>query len=757
MAPAPGKKLFRRLHSIAWKFPLLLSGLVVVTASLLIAAAHLQFAGTLYDSSGQRLRTAGLLVANLLGQGAPARYAQMVGLARDPAVVEFLSSGKMQHAAELAVEKSYKTPEEGRIDVRLFDRDGNERLSHIWSDSSPHPEWANREIRRGSLAKSVFSISPILNTAGTAQYQFVSPVFSGEAGKKPVLIGYIVDSRDVVARGQKAIQDLIGGGATLLVGEPGGSWTDLEKIVPGPPKLTGQNGVPFQFGESPRGPGIGVAQVVAGTPWILWLQQPKSLVLAPVNKFVLRIIFTAGWVVLIGALLVWMFSRRVTNRIVRLTDEVDRMAPGDGDDLSTGRGDTDEIARLGAAFERMSERIRSHRERESQVRQSQKLEAVGRLAGGIAHDFNNILTVIRNYGEIVKEELEPQSEVRGDMEEILRATDRASGLTRQLLTFSRHQVVAPHVLDMNAVIKASEKMLRRVVPTNIELVTTLSPSLGRITADSGQLEQVILNLTINAADALPAGGKITIQTQNAELDDTFAKSGGAFANGSAPDSRGPFASLVVTDNGSGMDAATIAKVFDPFFTTKEPGKGTGLGLSTVHGIVSQNGGRIWVYSEPGRGTTFKLYFPIVDADVEVVEPPRGSSSPAEVPAGATVLLVEDDPATREVTRRVLTKGGFIVLEATDGVEGFEMLQRPTRHVDVVLTDLMMPRMSGVELSERIAREYPDLPVLLMSGYADLEVDGAVHIDSSRQFLEKPFTASALLAFVRNALTRVSSV
>ena len=736
----------------------MLSGLVVVTASLLIAAAHLQFAGTLYDSAGQRLRTSGLMVANMLSQGVPARYAQMVGLARDPSVVEFLSSGKLEREAALAIQKSSPTPEEGRLSVRLFDRDGREKLSFVWSDSISTPPWAMREIRRGALAAKPFAISPILDNHGTAQYQFVSTVFDvPEEKAKPVLIGYVVDTRAVIARGQKAIQDLIGGGATLLVGEPGGRWTDLEKIVPGTPEITGQNGVPFQFDSSPRGAGIGVAQVVPGTPWILWLQQPKSLVLAPLNKFVLRIVFTAGWIVLIGALLVWLFSRRVTNRIVRLTDEVDRMEPGDRADSLPGGNDADEIARLGAAFERMSERMKSHRELEGQLRQSQKLEAVGRLAGGIAHDFNNILTVIRNYGEMVREELHDESEVQSDMDEILRATDRASGLTRQLLTFSRHQIVTPHVLDLNTVIGSSERMLRRLVPTNIELVTTLSPSLGRITADSGQLEQVILNLTINAADALPAGGKITITTQNAELDDTFSKSAGSFANGTAPGAEGPYASLVVTDNGSGMDAATVAKIFDPFFTTKDPGKGTGLGLSTVHGIVKQNGGRIWVYSEVGRGTTFKLYFPIVEDDIEVLDQSTTFAGSVSETIGATVLLVEDDPATREVTRRVLTKGGFVVLEATNGVEGLEVLERPTRHVDIVLTDPMMPRMSGVELSERVAVLYPDLPVLLMSGYADVELNGAGHLDRSRQFLEKPFTAAALLSFVRGALAGVGAV
>jgi CheY-like chemotaxis protein len=297
-------------------------------------------------------------------------------------------------------------------------------------------------------------------------------------------------------------------------------------------------------------------------------------------------------------------------------------------------------------------------------------------------------------------------------------------------------------------------MLRRLVPTNIELVTSLEPTLGRITADSGQIEQVILNLTINAADALPSGGKITIHTQNAELDDTFSKGVGSFASGNGSKAKGPHASLVVTDNGSGMDRDTLSRIFDPFFTTKEPGKGTGLGLSTVHGIVEQNDGRVWVYSEPGRGTTFKLYFPVVESEVATPDAALPEKAGIEEGSGVTVLLVEDDLATREVTRRVLTRGGYTVVEATNGIEGLEALESDTTLVNVVLTDVMMPLMGGGELSKRIAELYPDLPVLLMSGYADVDAIGASAFDRSRQFLEKPFTAAALLSFVRNAGARV---
>ena len=716
----------------------------------------MQFAGTLYDASGQRLRTASLLVSNMIVQGTPKSQALMSGISRDPAVIEFLRSGQFKPEALAALERSStKPPDQGRLSVRLFDAEGNERLSRIWNDSLSTPSWASREIKSGSLGTKPLTIGPILNSNGTAEFQLVAPVVGPGAKEKgsSAVLGYVVDTHGVVGKGQKAVQDLIGGGATLLIGQPGGTWTDLEKIVPGPPMVS-RTGAPFAFEKSPRGAGIGIAQPVAGTPWIVWLQQPRAIILAPVRQFVLRIMPTAGGVALVGAVLVWLFSRRITRRIVRLTEEVDRMELGERAPSGADVVDPDEIARLNTAFARMSERVKSQRELEAQLRQSQKLEAIGRLAGGIAHDFNNILTVIRNYGEMVREEL-PHGEVRSDMDEVIRASDRASGLTRQLLAFSRHQIVTPRVLDLNEVVKNAERMLRRLVPTNIELVTTLDPTLGRITADNGQIEQVILNLTINAADALPSGGKITIHTQNADLDDTFSKGVGSFANGNGSRAKGPYASLVVTDNGSGMDRETLSKIFDPFFTTKEPGKGTGLGLSTVHGIVEQNDGRVWVYSELGRGTTFKLYFPVVESEVTTPDALPEKAGAAEV-TGVTVLLVEDDLATREVTRRVLTRGGYVVVEATNGVEGLELLESRSTHVDLVLTDVMMPLMGGAELSKRITELYPDLPVLLMSGYADVDVNGEGDFDRSRQFLEKPFTASALLSFVRNARAGVAA-
>ncbi len=410
------------------KFPLLLSGLVLATAVLFVGAAYLQFAGTLYDASGQRLRTASLLVSNMIVQGAPNRQAQLAGISRDPAVIEFLRSGQFRPEALAALERSStKPPENGRLSVRLFDAKGNERLARVWNDSFSTPSWAGREIKRGSLHSKPLSIGPILNNNGTPEFQIVAPVADpGAKGKgSSAVLGYVVDTRGVVGKGQKAIQDLIGGGATLLIGQPGGAWTDLEKIVPGAPMIS-RTGVPFVFDKSARGPGIGVAQPVAGTPWVVWLQQPRAIVLAPVRQFVLRIMPTAGGVALVGALLVWLFSRRITRRIVRLTEEVDRMELGDRAPSSSYLADPDEIARLGAAFERMSERVKSQRKLEAQLRQSQKLEAIGRLAGGIAHDFNNILTVIRNYGEMVREELPARGEVRSDMDEVIRASDRAS-------------------------------------------------------------------------------------------------------------------------------------------------------------------------------------------------------------------------------------------------------------------------------------------------------------------------------------------
>jgi PAS domain S-box-containing protein len=395
-----------------------------------------------------------------------------------------------------------------------------------------------------------------------------------------------------------------------------------------------------------------------------------------------------------------------------------------------------------AYFEVFAEDITERRNLERQLLQSQKMDAVGRLAGGIAHDFNNLLGVILGHSEILDERLVPDARLHRSAEAIRTAAERAAGLTMQLLAFSRKQVVQPKIIDVNAALMEMEKLMRRVINEDIQMVLKLSPGLGYVKIDPGQLDQVIMNLVVNARDAMPGGGKLILQTHNVELDDPYV-------NQHMGSVAGNYVMFSVSDTGTGMDAETLSHIFEPFFTTKETGKGTGLGLSTVYGIVKQANGYVMPYSEPGTGTTIKIYLPRASRQAA---DPRSDVPLEPIPSGAeTVLLVEDESALRELTRSILEQAGYVVLEAAGGDQGFQIANETSGNIDLLLTDVVMPGLGGKELSKRIKEVRPGLRVLYMSGYAEDVVAHRGILAHGTVLIQKPFSKRALLTRVRQAL------
>jgi signal transduction histidine kinase/CheY-like chemotaxis protein len=377
---------------------------------------------------------------------------------------------------------------------------------------------------------------------------------------------------------------------------------------------------------------------------------------------------------------------------------------------------------------------------EDQLRQSQKMEAIGTLAGGIAHDFNNVLSVIMGYAQIVLDEVPRDSHWRTDLEEVVKAGARASALTRQILAFSRKQILQPEVLDPNEACRALAPMLRRLLGEHIDLRVHLDAEVGRIKADASQLEQVIMNLAVNARDAMPSGGQLTIETANVELDDAYVRT-------HLESAAGPHVMIAVTDTGHGMDKELTGRIFEPFFTTKVRGKGTGLGLSTVFGIVKQSGGSIWVYSERGRGTTFKVYFPRTD---EVLAPGAEKDVSTTLTGSETILVVEDEEMLRKLTSIVLERAGYRVLVAATGDEALRLLDDHVP-VDLLLTDVVMPKMSGNELADIVRARRPAMRILFMSGYTENTIAHHGVLDEGVSFIAKPLTPELLLAKVRASL------
>ena len=385
--------------------------------------------------------------------------------------------------------------------------------------------------------------------------------------------------------------------------------------------------------------------------------------------------------------------------------------------------------------------VTGRRQLEEQLRQAQKMEAVGMLAGGVAHDFNNLLTIITGYSQLILNTLSPNDPNRSSAEQIMKASDRAATLTSQLLAFSRRQVLQPKVLDINRLIGTMSTMLRRLIGEDIDLRLELRQDLGQVSADPGQMEQVLMNLVVNARDAMPKGGTLTIETADVKIGESFKGRNAAFKPGA-------YTLIAVSDTGSGMDEATQARLFEPFFTTKGHGRGTGLGLSTVFGIVRQSGGSVDVYSVPGRGTSVKVYLPRIDQPL-TVEPAMGESRATN--GTETILLVEDDEMVRTLVRETLARDGYHVLDAPDPLEGRRVSDAFRGKIHLLITDVVLPKVSGREFAEQITRRRRDMKVMYMSGYTDSAVVNSGILQKEVAFLQKPFTPKSLMEKVREVL------
>ena len=692
-------------------------------------------------------------------------------------------------------------------------------------------------------------------------YDVVAPVVAGAD-----TLGYLVETRRLVTgQSLQFVRDLIGSGASFLLGNSDGSlWTDLSGVAVAPP----QGSLPDEPSEYRRGGSIqlGATDKVASTPWLVTIEIPRRIAIAPARQFLYGALVIAVLMIALGAIAAWAMSRSITRPLDDIARAARGIAEGDYSRRTTVKAES-ELGMLAASFDAMAAKVEaSAREREStltlldvvlasapigfalldrelrylrvndalaqlngqtpaahlgrlaselqpelgeereallhrvlddrqaivdvelvrvgvrnggdrqlrasffpivvangpptaigmfvaetterrgleaQLQQAQKMEAVGQLAGGIAHDFNNLLTVITSYGAMVLADIPRESPHAADVQEILNAANRASSLTRQLLAFSRRQVLQPNVLDLNALTGNLEKMLRRLLREDIELVTKFEPKLALVNADAGQLEQVIVNLVVNARDAMARGGRISIETSNVMLGEGY---GPMHAN--APP--GPYALLSVSDTGKGMDKSTQAHIFEPFFTTKPVGQGTGLGLSTVYGIVKQSGGYVWVYSELNRGTTFKVYLPAV-AGAPSADDVEREATPAPTCAPERILLVEDEPNVRRIAKRILERHGYTVLEASNGNEALRVMERRQEPIALVLTDLVMPEMGGRELASRLRVVSPTSRVLFMSGYTEDAVLRQSVMEPGAVFLDKPFTFDTLIRKVREAL------
>ena len=732
----------RRWRSIDKKLPLLASGLVLLTAVVLGWTAYIRLEHALLQSAGSRLFGTAQAVSQMV-QRPSARVPDSVTRATAEALRAFVHGKGSRENALLWLARAQNPLDTARFFAAFVDTSGKTILAYHRPPART-PKWAIDAIARGQIRGDMLSVGPFEDVGGLPVYSTVRPLRDSLASGAPV-IGYLVDARTLSsARGARMFRNIIGEGVEVLLGQPGvGVWTDLASIAPPPPvQPAGDSIVRF------RG-GVGATARVAGSNWVVWLSQPTQTVLVPARKLWWSMIPMGVLIALVAAALMYRMAHRITHPIAQLTEAVEGVAQDVDALLTTAEmpadmSDADEVTRLRFAFDRMAARVAEREALEDQLRHAQKMEAVGQLAGGIAHDFNNLMTAIRSYADLMIDDMPEWDAKRGDVEEIRKAAHRATGLTAQLLAFSRKQMLQPKIVDCAAVLHDVQAMLQRLLVEDIRLTVEVPADLWPVKVDRGQLEQVIVNLVVNARDAMPNGGALHISARNECITTPITSKQGIVPCDD-------YVAIRVTDTGIGMDAVTQSRAFEPFFTTKEVGQGTGLGLSTVHGIVAQSGGHITVESAlGGGGTTFTLYLPRVDG-VAVKENSARKGAIRMTGQHETILLVEDEAAVRSLARRVLVRAGFHVLEATTPGDALRLAREHLGEIELVLSDVVMPEMSGPALVAQIAEVRPNARVLYVSGYTDDDVMGRGLGAPGMLLLQKPFSAQQLVDRVRAAI------
>ncbi len=774
--------------SLKYRLPLLIGTLL---AGVIIAcnwASYRAVKASAIEVGRERLQNLTQQLSTLLQQSANNISTKTSTVANDTAIRAFVKSPETASQADAQkVLQQFTAPQDANsIRTELWNAEHGLLLVWPEGDKTPLGDLTN-EFKQASAEpfKTIGLIRPLKDTVG---FPAVAAIKSDD-GK---IAGYLVRWRKLTATAdtRQQLTKLLGTSATLYLGNnTNDTWTDFVNIVAKPSvDVRGKEDI-FTYMRDGNTEVIGSARPIAGTPWLILIEFPDDVVLKPVSGYVKRMVVIGLFLFVMGVAGTFVLSRNITGPLYQLTAGAAAISRGDHSRTVNIR-QNDELGQLARAFNSMKEKVRdSQRELERKVQertaqleeanrrleslsqanahkrsvaeqertdalellhdtekqliQSQKLEAVGRLAGGISHDFNNLLTVILGYSDIMKRSLQAGDPLRRNVDEIIKASERAASLTRQLLAFSRKQVMQPRVFDLETVVGDLEKMLRRMIGEDIELRVTTEVDLGNIKADPVQLEQVIMNLVINARDAMPKGGKLSIEMSNVYLDESYSQDHVSVVPGD-------YVMLAISDTGCGMDEETRQRIFEPFFTTKEQGKGTGLGLSTVYGIVKQSGGNIWVYSEEGHGTTFKIYFPRVTAQAEEY---KRASNGLKMPEGSeTILLVEDAELVRTLARQVLETAGYRVLEAANADAAIRLCDSINGdRIDLLLTDVVMPGMSGNDMSRILLVKHPGMPVLYMSGYTDEAIVQHGVLEPGINFLQKPFTPAALATKVREVL------